>query len=207
MKLTRTSVCAAVLTTVAAFADLAAFGGKALCAGSVSLDGEWRLDYFPQPLSGAVRELPLKVPFDTVKATVPGNCELDLVNAGVLPPLEIGLNVIEARKYEGHQWLYSKTFDAPDVPADGFRATLVFEGIDTFADVFLNGEKIGEAANMLIPHRFDVTGRLKKGANTVQALIRSAFYEAQRESVGQMTYHMGFADNVPFRFGAAFRSK
>ena len=204
MKLTGASsvVCAAVLATVAAFTDLAASGGKALCAGAVSLDGEWRLDYFPQPLSGAVRELPLKVPFGTVKATVPGNCELDLVNAGVLPPLEIGLNVIEARKYEGHQWLYSKTFDAPDVPADGSRATLVFEGIDTFADVFLNGEKIGEAANMLIPHRFDVTGRLKKGANTVQALIRSAFCEAQRESVGQMTYHMGFADNVPFRKAA-----
>ena len=87
-----------------------------LClGGELSLDGEWRLDYFPQPISGAVRELPLKVPFKTVKASVPGNCELDLVNAGVLPPLEIGLNVIDVRKYEGHQWLYTKSFNAPEM--------------------------------------------------------------------------------------------
>ena len=176
-----------------------------LCfGGESSLNGEWRLDYFPQPISGAVRELPLKVPFKTIKASVPGNCELDLVNAGILPPLEIGLNVIEARKYEGHQWLYTKSFNAPEMTNSGSIATLVFKGIDTLADVFLNNEKIGEAANMLIPHRFDVTERLKDGENTVQVLIRSAFYETQSESVGQMSYYngLGFADGVPFRKAA-----
>ena len=74
----------------------------ALCASAaarVSLDGEWKLDYFPQPDAGAVRTVPLKVPFKTVKATVPGNCELDLVNAGILPPMEVGLNVLKLRPY------------------------------------------------------------------------------------------------------------
>ena len=32
-------------------------------AVELSLNGEWRLDYFPQPDDGAVRALPLKVPF------------------------------------------------------------------------------------------------------------------------------------------------
>ena len=202
MKLTSFVACAAIFATVAVFTDRAAFGGESYCTETFSLDGEWRLDYFPQPLAGAVRELPLKVPFKTVKASVPGNCEQDLVNAGILPPLEVGLNVIKARKYEGHQWLYTKSFEAPGGVSGGSRATLVFEGIDTLADVFLNGEKIGDVANMFIPHRFDVTERLKKGANVVQVLIRSAFYETQGESVGQLTYHMGFADNVPFRKAA-----
>lgn len=172
--------------------------------GELSLNGEWRLDYFPQPISGAVRDLPLKVQCESVKASVPGNCELDLVNAGILPPLEIGLNVIEARKYEGHQWLYTKSFNVPEMTNSGSRATLVFNGIDTLADVFLNGEKIGETTNMLMPHRFDVTERLKNGANTVQVLIRSAFYETQSESVGQMSYYngLGYADGVPFRKAA-----
>ena len=104
----------------------------AMAASSVSLDGEWTLDYFPQPDAGAVRTLPLAVPFKTVKATVPGNCELDLVNAGILPPMEIGLNVLKLRPYECFQWLYTKKFEAPAVDvASGARAVLVFGGIDT----------------------------------------------------------------------------
>ena len=171
---------------------------------TISLDGEWRLDYFPQPATGAVRSLPLQIPCQTVKATVPGNCELDLVAAGVLSPLEYGLNVLQAHHYEGHQWLYTRTFTLAECPAEGTRQTLVFNGIDTLADVFLNGEKIGEAANMLVPHRMDVTRRLKKGTNELQVLIRSVFCEAQNEHVGQMAYFngLGFADNAPFRKAA-----
>ena len=184
--------------TLAAFVLSAAFSCAAE-GGSLSLDGDWRLDYFPQPDRAAVRVLPLKVDFKTVKATVPGNCELDLVNAGVLPPPEVGLNVLKLRPYEGYQWLYTKTFAAPKCP-DGGRVQLVFEGIDTLADVFLNGEKIGEAENMLIPHRFDVTDRLKAGENKVQVLIRSLMCEAQHRTIGILGYCMdGGADGEPFR--------
>ena len=172
-----------------------------LLAAVLSLNGEWRLDYFPQPDDRAVRDV-AAVPSDakSVKATVPGNCELDLVNAGILPPLEMGLNVLTLRPYEGYQWLYSKTFAKPDIAA-GQRAMLVFEGIDTLADVFLNGEKIGETDNMLIPHSFDVTKRLKDGENKVQVLIRSVMCEAQHKTVGELGWSMGdaLADAEPFR--------
>ena len=164
-----------------------AFVMGTMAASSVSLDGEWTLDYFPQPDAGVVRTLPLAVPFKTVKATVPGNCELDLVNAGILPPMEIGLNVLKLRPYECFQWLYTKKFEAPAVDvANGARAVLVFGGIDTLADIFLNGEKIGESANMLIERRFDVTRRLKKGENTVQVLLRPVLLDAQYATVGEM---------------------
>jgi len=173
----------------------------AFSANALSLDGEWRLDYFPQPDDGAVRSLPIPAGLDvrSVPAAVPGNCELDLVNAGILPPAEIGLNALELRKYEGHQWLYTRTFVTPQIPAGG-RAMLRFEGIDTLADVFLNGEKIGEAANMFIAHRFDVTKKLKDGENTVQVLLRSVMCEAQFQTVGELGYSMsGGADGEPFR--------
>ncbi len=168
---------------------IAACAAGVFGATTVNLDGEWRLDYFPQPNDGAVRSLPLPadVGVQTVKATVPGNCELDLVNAGLLPPMEVGLNVLKLRPYEAYQWLYTKTFDAPAVDAkSGARAELVFGGIDTLADVFLNGEKIGESANMLIERRFDVTKKLKKGANVVQVLLRPVLLDAQYATVGEM---------------------
>lgn len=160
------------------------------CGGTtVDLDGAWRLSYFPQPDAGAVRDVPLPTGLDVreVAARVPGNCELDLVHAGILPPLEVGLNVLRLRPYECYQWLYEKTFAAPAVDvAGGARAELVFGGIDTLADVFLNGEKVGESENMLIERRFDVTKRLKAGENKVQVLLRPVLLAAQFATVGEM---------------------
>ncbi len=168
----------------------------------ISLDGTWRLDFFPQPETGAVRTLPLAGGHETATATVPGNVELDLCRARLLPAPETGLNALVWRRYEGHQWLYTRSFNAPEIPPGG-RAVLRFDGVDTLADIFLDGEKIGECANMLIGHAFDVTARLRPGAtHTVQVLLRSPFLESQRHSVGERTYHMGFADNVPFRKAA-----
>ena len=171
----------------------------ALCGSAgttLSLDGAWRLDYFPQPEAGAVRTTAIPA-HRTVEATVPGNCELDLVRAGVLPEPEIGLNALQFRPYEGYQWLYTKAFESRKPKG---RAWLVFEGIDTLADVFLNGEKVGEAENMLIAHRFDVTDRLRAGENTVQVLIRSVMLDARDRTIGELGHTMtGGAEGEPYR--------
>jgi len=152
----------------------------------ISLNGEWTLDCWPQPETAAVRVPQPPKGARRVPAQVPGTCEMELVRAGILPEPEVGLNAAAFRPYEGYQWLYSRTFDAPALK-DGARAVLVFEGIDTLSDVFLNGEKIGETHNMLIPWRFDVTDRLKPGENRVQVLIRSVMLEARHETIGELS--------------------
>ena len=170
---------------------------------TLSLEGEWLLDYFPQPDTGAVRTLPLPDGIDvkSVRATVPGNCELDLVRAGILPNPEVGMNAQALRPFESFQWLYTRTFEAPEIPA-GRRVELVFGGIDTLADIFLNGEKVGESENMFIERRFDVTGRVLPGINTVQVLIRSIFLEAQKKDLGELGHFLGGWDGEPFRKAA-----
>ncbi|MBR0505522.1 MAG: glycoside hydrolase family 2, partial [Kiritimatiellae bacterium] len=155
---------------VAALAVGALYG----LAVNVDLNGTWRLETFAQPEDGAVRSLPLPtgLAVKSYQATVPGCCEMELVKAGEMPDPMFSTNALAFTALEGNQWLYTKTFRCP--PREpGERAVLVFDGIDTLADVFLNGEKIGEADNMLIPHEFDVTGKVREGAeNTVQVLIR-----------------------------------
>mgnify|MGYP003310629848 CR=1 FL=1 len=164
---------------------------QAAGAAEISLNGEWRLDYWAQPETGAVRTLDVPAEHGTVKATVPGNCELDLVRAGVLPEPEVGLNVRRLRPYEAYQWLYTKAFSTAAVPGeDGSKAELVFDGIDTLADVFLNGEKIGETDNMFLRHRFDVTEKLLRGENTVQVLLRSVLLDARDRTLGELGYTM-----------------
>ena len=162
---------------------------QAAGAAEISLNGEWRLDYWAQPETGAVRTLDVPAEHGTVKAAVPGNCELDLVRAGVLPEPEVGLNVRKFRAYEGHQWLYTRTFMG-GCPGPDERYELVFDGIDTLADVFLNGEKIGETDNMFLRHRFDVTEKLLRGENTVQVLLRSVLLDARGRTLGELGYTM-----------------
>jgi len=167
---------------------------------ALSLDGTWRLDYFPQPEAAPVRAVPIVVPHETVEAVVPGNCELDLIRAGVLPPAEIGMNALKLRPYEGYQWLYSKDFVAPARAADD-RFVLCLDGVDTLADVFVNGEKVGTCENMLIAHRLDVTRQVKPGAtNRVEVLLRSVAIAARDETVGILGHFIGSgADGEPFR--------
>ena len=160
-----------------------------LLASALSLDGAWGLSYFRQPEEGALRTLPIPASIEVkeVAATVPGNCELDLVRACLAPNPEIGTNSYAFRKWEGYQWLYTKTFTFHSAPTPSlYTYHIVFEGVDTFADIFLNGKKIGECANMLIPHRFDVTEKLRAGENTVQVLIRSAFMETRDKTLGEL---------------------
>lgn len=181
-----------------------ALAAALLRGGAVSLDGEWELCYFPQPEDGAIRSLPLKVKYETVKATVPGNCELDLVRAGILPDPEKGMNGLAAFAWEKCQWLYTRRFTAPAL-APCERAVLVFDGIDTLADVFLNGKKVGEASSMVIPHRFDVTQYLKQNdENTVQVLLRSLAVAKEKRNDGywlaRKAVHMGGWDILPRLF-------
>lgn len=114
-----------------------------------------------------------------VTAKVPGAYELDLQAAGILPNLYFGKNWYAARKFEGHQWLYSRTFDCPEVAKDE-RVFLEFDGLDTLCDIFMNGQKVGEAEDMFIPHEFNVTKHVTSGAaNRIDVLFRAPAVESQ----------------------------
>ena len=175
-------------------------GGLYGRAVNVDLNGTWKLETFAQPDDGTVRSLPLPagLAVKSYQATVPGCCEMELVKAGEMPDPMFSTNALAFTALEGNQWLYTKTFACP--PREpGERAVLVFDGIDTLADVFLNGEKIGEADNMLIPHEFDVTDRIRVGAeNTVQVLIRPVGLAARDKIPGELGWMMGGGANHEF---------
>lgn len=187
---------AAVLAAAAAiflFFGGAENGDAPAAAGEsreISLDGKWELKFWPQPDSGALRTPQAAAGAKgakTVAAKVPGNVELDLLEAGLIPDPEKGDNSYKLREYEGYQWMYSRKFPSPELKC-GERAVLKFGGIDTFADIFLNGEKIGEADNMLIPHSFDITDRLSKGGeNSLDVIIRSAIMESNGRRLGAIS--------------------
>ncbi|MEI6916359.1 MAG: sugar-binding domain-containing protein, partial [Armatimonadota bacterium] len=108
-------------------------------------------------------------------AIVPGTVHMDLERSGQIEDVNIGPNVQKARWVEEQVWVYRKRFNAPH-EALGQSAWLVFDGLDLYAQVYLNGEKIGSHENSFTPLRINVTGKLKEGENLIAVRIESGLY-------------------------------
>ncbi len=165
-----------------------AFGFLSAAQERISLNGSWDLEFWEQE-GEAVTDPAAVTSLKTTKlsAMVPGNVELDLLAAGIIKDPSIGNNIYDLRPYEFCQWMYSKTFNAPELK-EGQRFILDFEGIDCLADIWLNGEKVGSAEDAMIAHEYDVTGKVKAGGNKLQVILRSAVLEAQKYLVGTYSF-------------------
>ena len=139
-----------------------AVGCVVVAGESISLDGEWNLSWRHQEEKGLWRTIP---------AQVPGDALIELERVGNLPDLTVGTNVWSAFPWEQCEWHYERTFAAPSV-APGERVRLRFEGVDTRAEYFLNGMRLGGSGNMFVPVSFDVTDHLLP-TNSLEVLIHS----------------------------------
>ena len=98
----------------------------------IDLNGEWELSYLPG-IRGDIDSLKDRPQGEAkaLPATVPGNVELDLLRAKVLPDPFKG-STSKLRQYETFEWWYERQFDTPrDI--GGKRCELVFEGLDCYA--------------------------------------------------------------------------
>ena len=85
----------------------------------------------------------------SITATVPGCVHTDLHREGIIPDPLYRDNNKALGWIEKGSYTYERGFVAAADP----DAVLVFEGLDTYADIYLNGEWVGESHNMFIPHR------------------------------------------------------
>ena len=150
-------------------------------AAGISLDGEWKLSYGPYDKYAPATPVELKAKnWPLISAIVPGNVELDLLAAGIIKNPEIGNHVYELRKYEAYQWWYFRTFETPRI-GPGERVEIVFHGLDCLGTVWINDKLAGKTDNMLIDHRFDITGLLNPaGRNSIDIRIDPAVAEAHK---------------------------
>lgn len=131
------------------------------------LDGKWELFY--RDTCGTEE--------GHIIGSVPGNTELDLSEAGILPEdLYFSTNMNECARCETYEWRYERSFELTEEELEK-SLYLHFEGVDCAAEYFLNGVRIGESRNMLIPHGFCIDGAKKKD-NVLSVRIQS-FYESE----------------------------
>jgi len=147
----------------------------------VSLDGKWKLVYFPEGKFKVKNPEELsKIKAKMIEAQVPGNVELDLVKAGELPDPFFGDNIFKLRPYESYEWWYKRSFQTP-ANIDKRYVRIVFHGLDCFTTIWVNGQRIGETANMLIEHSFDITSLLRQSEiNELVVKIKSSINVAKK---------------------------
>ena len=98
-------------------------------------------------------------------ATVPGSVQNDLIKLQVLPNPYFGTNEDSVQWVEDENWDYKKSFQLTEAQLKYDDALLTFEGLDTHADVFLNGSKLFHSENMFVNHQTSVKHLLRKGEN------------------------------------------
>lgn len=114
--------------------------------------------------------------FTAINGSVPGNFELDMQKAGLIGDPFYGDNPHKIQKLENRHLWYATEFDFNGNECSSY---LRFEGIDTFADIYLNGKKIGSSDNMFIAHEFKADN-IKCGKNELLVHIKPTVIEARK---------------------------
>ncbi|MFI5873765.1 glycoside hydrolase family 2 protein [Streptomyces sp. NPDC051445] len=117
----------------------------------------------------------------SLPAGVPGCVHTDLLAAGVIPDPFLGRAENEVAWVGRREWTYER--ELPAVPAGHEQTDLVFDGLDTVAEITLAGRLLGRVRNMHRSYRFDVTGL--EGPLSVRFVSAYAEAEAVRGRVGE----------------------
>src|SRR4051812_38141422 len=88
-------------------------------------------------------------------AVVPGCVHTDLMAAGVIPDPFLGRNETEVAWVGRREWTYETDLRTG---SGHEQCDLVFEGLDTAAEILVDGRLLGRTRNMHRSYRFDVTG-------------------------------------------------
>jgi beta-mannosidase len=111
------------------------------------------------------------------RASVPGSVHTDLLANRLIEDPFYRDNEPKLQWIGKTDWEYRTTFDVPAAVLRRRNVELVFEGLDTYATVYLNGRPLLEADNMFRTWRVDAKPALQAGANTLRVVFRSAVNE------------------------------
>ncbi len=124
-----------------------------------TLSGTWQ---FRQ--SGSMEWLP---------AHVPGGVHTDLLALGHIPDPFVGDNEKKIQWVAESDWEYQRIFTLDKALISEEHKTLVCDGLDTLAEVSLNGQLLGKTDNMFRRWAWDVGSLLKADGNELRIVFRA----------------------------------
>lgn len=121
--------------------------------------------------SDDILESPLKeLSENWLPATLPGTVHTDLLDKNIIPDPFYSDNENKLKWIDNHDWEYRTSFHIDKIDYD----ILVFEGIDTVADIYLNESLLFNSDNMFVKYRIDISGKIHQGKNSLRIVFKSA---------------------------------
>ena len=111
-------------------------------------------------------------------ATVPGTVHQDLIDNDKLINPFYGMNEEKVQWVEKEDWQYRTTFVLSKEQLNHQAAVLNFEGLDTYADIYLNGSLLERTDNMFVGYELPVQDVLREGENRLQVYFHSPIKQA-----------------------------
>src|ERR1022692_5162236 len=146
--------------------SLAALPLKATEPAARTLDSGWQFRAVAETDRSDVKEWH--------PAQVPGVVQTDLLHAGLIPDPFDRNNEFRLQWIGLADWEYQTSFQIDAAALAHDHIDLVFEGLDTFADVYLNDLAVLHADNMFRRWRIPAKKLLKPGPNTLRVVFHSA---------------------------------
>lgn len=107
-------------------------------------------------------------------AKVPGTVHLDLMDNKIIPDPFKDENEKKVQWIENENWDYQTQFMVSSQELKNDNIDLVFNGLDTFSEIYLNGKLLKKTDNMFRKWNIPVKQYLKAGNNIVQVKFQSA---------------------------------
>jgi len=133
--------------------------------------GRWRLAEAPKVVAAPAVISQSNYADDTwYPATVPGTVLTTLIDRGVYPDPDRGLNNMAIPERLARQDYWYRARFQPPASVAGKRLTLTFKGINYAAEIWVNGSRLGDIRGAFIRGVFDVTKVVKPGQVNVIAV-------------------------------------
>lgn len=125
------------------------------------------------------------IPNEWMEAEIPGSVYGNLLKKGLMPDPYYRINELDALKLMECDFCFKTMFDIGEEQLEADFVLLRFDGIDTLADIYLNGEFLGHCDNMHRIWEYDVKESVREGENTLKVQIYSPtkYIAAENEKV------------------------
>lgn len=139
------------------------------------------------------------------KAKIPGTIHTDLLENKLIDDPFLEDNETKLQWIEKEEWIYESNFNVTENELKNHSIELRFDGLDTYASVYLNQTLILEANNMFRNWNIDAKKHLNKGNNNLRMIFKSSSLKG-KELASKLTYTLPenervFVRKAQYHFG------